>query len=243
MVKSPGIFDIFIFRKTNFLNEIVRKFVFFVKFFIKGNMKEAVSRVSKRDQFIEVAQNLFGIYGFEKVSMEEISAELKLSKASLYYYFSDKMSLYKAVVEKEQAEFISKITEITDNSWSPEKMLREYAILRLVYFRRFLNLGRLRQAAISVMRPGFSETMRKFGEKEIEIIVSVFEKGSRAGIFSIYDSYKTASLFLDLLKGLRSSVVKEKSMLVIEQEEYDALLEKTILFTEIFINGLKTSQV
>lgn len=205
-------------------------------------MKEVVKSSDRRGQIIEIAQNLFGIYGYEKVSMAEISAELKLSKASLYYYFSDKMSLYKAVVEKEQAEFISRCTEITANSQAPEKMLKEYAILRLVYFRRFLNLGRLRQAAFYVMRPGFRETMRLFSEKEIEIIVSVFENGNRSGIFSISDTYKTASLFLDLLKGLRTSVVKEKSMLVIEQEEYDALLEKTILFTDVFLDGLRYRQ-
>jgi len=34
-------------------------------------------------------------------------------------------------------------------------------------------------------------------------------------------------------------VVNEKETLVIEQEEYDLLLEKTITFTNLFIKGLK----
>jgi hypothetical protein len=48
-----------------------------------------------------------------------------------------------------------------------------------------------------------------------------------------------ASLFLDLLKGLRITLVNEKKTQFIEQEEYDLLLEKTIAFTNIFIKGLK----
>jgi hypothetical protein len=44
---------------------------------------------------------------------------------------------------------------------------------------------------------------------------------------------------LDLLKGLRVTLVNEKETLVIEQEEYDLLLEKTIAFTNLFIKGLK----
>jgi len=53
------------------------------------------------------------------------------------------------------------------------------------------------------------------------------------------DTNKTASLFLDILKGLRVSVVNDKKTLIIENEEYDRLLEKTISFTDIFINGIK----
>ena len=60
---------------------------------------------NKTDLIIEAAQKRFGLYGVEKTSMREIANDLKLSKASLYYYFPDKESLYKAVVEKEQKEF------------------------------------------------------------------------------------------------------------------------------------------
>jgi hypothetical protein len=59
------------------------------------------------------------------------------------------------------------------------------------------------------------------------------------GIFYINDPDSTASLFLDLLKGLRISVVNDKKTLFIEQEEFGKLLENTNAFTKIFINGLK----
>jgi hypothetical protein len=60
-----------------------------------------------------------------------------------------------------------------------------------------------------------------------------------SGIFFINDTDQMATLFLDLLKGLRTTLVNEKKTLFIEQEEYDLLLEKTISFTNIFIKGLK----
>ena len=50
---------------------------------------------------------------------------------------------------------------------------------------------------------------------------------------------RLASLFLDLLRGLRISLINEKETLFIEQEEYDLLFDKTIAFTNIFIKGLK----
>jgi AcrR family transcriptional regulator len=204
-----------------------------------NTIESGSERSIKVQLIIEAAQRRFGLYGIEKTSMREIAADLKLSKASLYYYFPDKESLYKSVVEKEQREFLERISEKILNIQEPEQLLLEYVRTRLSYFRTLLNISRLRLEAYSDLKPVFRETINLFKEKEKEIIVRIFDKGVKIGIFSIKEPDKTASLFLDLLKGLRVSVVNDKKLLFIEQEEYDQLLEKTVTFTEIFINGLK----
>jgi hypothetical protein len=102
-----------------------------------------------------------------------------------------------------------------------------------------LNLSRLRLESYSDLKPGFRETIQLFKEKEKEIIKKIFEKGISSGIFFISDTDQTATLYLDLLKGLRTTLINEKKTLFIEQEEYDLLLEKTIIFTNVFIKSLK----
>jgi TetR/AcrR family transcriptional regulator len=199
-------------------------------------------KIDKVQMIIEASQRRFGLYGLEKTSMREIADDLNLSKASLYYYFPDKESLYKAVVEKEQAEFISSISERISSIHEPEQLLLEYANARLSYFRTLLNLSRLRLESYSGIKPAFRETLLKFKEKEKEIVLKIFEKGISSGVFFINETDLTASLFLDLLKGLRIAVVNEKKTLFIEPDEYDLLLEKTIAFTNIFIRGIKFKQ-
>jgi len=198
-----------------------------------------IGKGNKEQLIIEVAQKRFGLYGVEKTSMREIADDIKLSKASLYYYFPDKESLYKAVVEKEQTEFLVRISEKILNIQESDQLLREYTVARLSYFRTLLNLNRLRLEAYSDLKPVFRVTMSLFKEKEMKIIIRILEKGISEGVFLTMDTNKTASLFLDILKGLRVSVVNDKKTLVIENEEYDRLLEKTISFTDIFINGIK----
>jgi AcrR family transcriptional regulator len=201
--------------------------------------KSTPERNDKVNLIIEASQKRFGLFGLEKTSMREIAADLKLSKASLYYYFPDKESLYKAVVEKEQQEFLSSISEKISSIHEPEQLLLEYANSRLSYFRSLLNLSRLRLEAFSDLKPVIRETIQLFKEKEKDIIIRIFEKGIENGIFFIRDPDLTASLYLDLLKGLRVTMVNDKKTLFIEQEEYDLILEKTISFTNIFIKGLK----
>lgn len=202
-------------------------------------MKEDISdKKNKTYQIIAAAQERFGLYGIEKTTMREIAGDLKLSKASLYYYFPDKETLYKAVVEKEQEEFISRISVLLDSIDEPGKLLLEYSNSRLSYFRTLLNLSRLRLETFSDMKPVFRETLVRFKEKEKEIVEKIFEKGIKKGIFSIDDTGNTASLFLDLLKGLRVSVVNDKRTMFIDQDEYDSLKIKTLAFTELFIKGI-----
>ena len=189
---------------------------------------------------IETAQKRFGLYGVEKTSMREIADDIKLSKASIYYYFPDKESLYRAVVEKEQNEFIVKISERIISIKEPDMLLREYASSRLSYFKTLLNLTRLRLESYSDIKPAFRETLQAFKEKEKEIVIQIFNKGIRMGIFTIPDPEKTASLFLDLLRGLRVSVMNDKITLGINEKEFEKLHENTTSFTDIFIKGLTT---
>jgi AcrR family transcriptional regulator len=227
------------FSYFDYLNKIVRLNVIFASFYKMRKAEESFESSNKANLIIAVAQKRFGLFGVEKTSMQEIANDLKLSKASLYYYFPDKERLYKAVVEKEQVEFLNNITKRILSIEEPGQLLLEYVFARLSYFRTLLNLSRLRLEAYSDLKPVFRDSIIAFKEKEMEIVKNIFEKGISSGKFSIKNTSQTASLFLDLLKGLRISVVNDKKMMIIEQEEYDQLLKKTLEFTEIFINGLK----
>ncbi len=198
-----------------------------------------IDKTDKAQLIIEASQKRFGLFGVEKTSMREIADDLNLSKATLYYYFPDKESLYKAVVEKEQEEFITRISERISSFHEPELLLLEYANARLSYFRTLLNLSRIRFEAFSSMKPAFMDAIKLFREKEKGIIIKIFEEGISSGIFFISDTDQMASLFLDLLKGLRISLINQKETLFIEQAEYEMLLEKTLSFTAHFIRGLK----
>jgi AcrR family transcriptional regulator len=196
-------------------------------------------KLMKEQLIIEAAQKRFGLFGIEKTSMREIAEDLSLSKASLYYYFPDKESLYRAVVEKEQTEFLDMVIEKISSTGKADHLLMEYANARLSYFRSLLNLSRLRLQHYSDLKPLLKDIMNIFREKEKEIIVKIIEKGLKEGVFFYDDTEKAASLFLDILKGLRMTILNDRISLVLDETEYERYLEKTNDVTEIFIRGLK----
>jgi AcrR family transcriptional regulator len=195
--------------------------------------------IFRLNQILNAAQKHFGMYGIEKSTMREIASDLNISKGALYYYFSDKEQLYKAVVEKEQDEFIQMLTEKLSFMSDPQAMLLEYIKIRMNHFRAMLNLSRFRLEDFKTLKPLMSDTFIKFLAKEVEIIEQILNIGIKQNQFFIEQPHEVAELFLDLLKGLRHNQLHNKELFYLDQKEYDLLVEKTTAFIKIFIKGLK----
>jgi AcrR family transcriptional regulator len=193
---------------------------------------------NKSEVIIKAAQARFGIYGFDKTSMREIAEDVNMSKGSLYYYFPDKENLYKVVIEKEQAEFLQRLEEDLKNIPDPGECLKKYTLARLSYFKTLLNLSRIRSESLNELKPLIAATFENFREKEKMLVMQILEKGKVSGQFNITSTYELASLFLDLLRGLRSASLNNKKLLVINDDEYEALSGKIMTFTDIFIRGV-----
>lgn len=196
----------------------------------------------KADQIIEVAQKRFGIYGLEKTSMREIAEDMNLTKGSLYYYFPDKEHLYMAVVEKEQKQFIHSLGETLATGSSAEDILKQYVEARIHYFRSLLNLSRLRIDAFNGLRPILQDIWLRFNEQEVTLISSILTKGVDHGQFHIDHIESVSRLYLDLLRGLRQTVLIKKVRLSIDEAEYESLVDKASRFTDLFIRSLKYNE-
>ncbi len=198
-----------------------------------------IENTEKINLIVNAAQKRFGVFGLLKTTMQEIASDLSMSKGLLYYYFPDKEHLYKAVVEKEQNEFIKTFNCKIEKISSPEEMLKEYVNIRLSYFKSLINLNRLSFDASASVNNVLGDIWVEFREKEIEEVKKIFTKGSENKVFNISNINQTTSLFVDLLKGLRFIEIHRKRIFYIDEVEYKALAIKSKDFTEIFINGLK----
>jgi AcrR family transcriptional regulator len=199
---------------------------------------DRVQKEDKADLILSSAQKLFGLYGAEKTSMREIADDLHMSKASLYYYFPDKENLYKAVIEKEQDEFLETLEKDIQDNPDPAESLRRYALNRLSYFKNLVNLGRIGPASIPDFKPLIANSFIAFREKEKKLVMQILEKGESRRQFKTNSTYDTATLFLDILRGLRSVFLNNKKLFSINEEDYKQLSLQVADATDIFIKGL-----
>lgn len=157
----------------------------------------------KEQGIILAARKRFAYYGFSKVTMDEIAADVGMAKASLYYYFPTKVDLFKSVIAEEQDLFIEKLNNILQAKTSAADKLQQYVRERLDHFKTFINLGKLSFQSIQELKPLFADLHKNFSEREHKLLAGIISDGNKKGEFKPGKPERTATLILHVLHGLR----------------------------------------
>ena len=190
----------------------------------------------KVKEIIEAARNRFAHYGFSKVTMEEIAADVGMGKASLYYYFPKKEDLFKSVIQKEQ-----EIENLIRQNLTATKKLDDYVRKRLEYFQQLINLATLNVHSLVDIKSMFKELFKRFEDQELVLLNKIFEEGKGKGEFDKSVTEKTTKIFLHLLQGLRLRIIRSININRTEKVNYDELKEEMMIFVDIFSKGIKRS--
>jgi AcrR family transcriptional regulator len=172
------------------------------------NTETARSAV-RGDAILSAAQRLFAHYGFAKVSMDDIARDVGMAKASLYYYFATKEDLFRAVIGREQEEFVAAVTAEVERDIPSARKLHAYVEKRFAYFRKVANLSKLSYQSLVEMKPLFGTLHHDFAERELALIRRILREGKRRGEFRIGAVNAHATLFLHAIQGLRLRMFRD----------------------------------
>jgi TetR/AcrR family transcriptional regulator len=201
-----------------------------------------VDKSNEENERVEVilaaAQRRFSHYGIAKTTMNEIAEDIGMSKASLYYYFPDKETLFSAVVEKEQNEFLLDIEKELEGKTDASELLRIYVLKRHTFFKRFINLSKLKLDPIKSLKSTIVKRIDAFAEKEIAVVEKILKIGFDAKEFEKIDAHHHAELLIVLMQGLRAFFLKKRSLDVPNEEDFQILEKHLIHLSEFFIKGI-----
>ena len=192
----------------------------------------------KHAVILDAAQKRFARFGVGKVTMEEIAADLGMSKAALYYYFTTKEEIFRQVIAREQAEFIKLVEAITACDCPASEKLLHYFQRHLDFLNELLNLKLVSVQAAESLHPIMHGLFVEFAKKEIALLEAVVREGKDRGEFAIDSAEKTAALLWRLLFGLRMRFMKSFSARAFEAEDIKTFAEEITLFSKIFLKGI-----
>ncbi|RYF85796.1 MAG: TetR/AcrR family transcriptional regulator [Chitinophagaceae bacterium] len=193
----------------------------------------------KQSAIIEAAIKRFAHFGVSKTTMTEIATDLSLSKASLYYYFPDKLSLYAAVFQTITEAGAAEHEQELANEGNPFKAIAYFLERRTEFIIKYHNiLEYLRTFSPSNIPAELQPVFAQLKKRELQRLTSIIEKGVKAGLFRIKDSKKTAELFFDFLEGFRTSFLLNTPNFFPDKKQFQVILKKELEFAVIFFNGL-----
>ncbi|MFB6319127.1 TetR/AcrR family transcriptional regulator [Saccharicrinis sp. FJH54] len=197
---------------------------------------------AKQAEIINAAQELFTAYGFEKTTMTDIARRLGISKAALYYYFSDKESIIKSLAIREQEQFIAEIQTITTEATSTLEKLLAYATKRIELLQRHLTLSSMNLGTYASIKSLFVSILKEFRKQESELVTEIISIGiDKQEIQTELAAAEYAELYLDVLMGLRKNAFYSSERIEMNNLQFEAIKQvkhQSQLFTEIFIKGI-----
>ena len=192
-----------------------------------------INRDQVRESVLKVAQEVFSRYGFQKTTMEDIAKGMGKGKSSIYYYFSSKDEIFRAVVEKEFVVMKSNIISAVSMAGSPKEKLKAYVMERMQGLNRFVNLYKVLRTEFLGQHDYTDEIRMRTDEEEIRIIKEILDEGVAAETFNLKDTFLTAIAIVTALKGM------EIPLLITRDEEQGHMENRLDHLLDVLFYGIR----
>lgn len=195
--------------------------------------------IDKKDAILEAAYKRFAHYGVNNTTMEEIASDLNISKASLYYYFPDKLNIYAEVLHNiSEKEGLKNEDYLSEED--PLKGFFKYLDNRTKFFNQNINILDFLNNLSANPPKELESFFEKVRNSELSFIKRLLEKSKHKGLISAGNISSYAEYWLAGLTGLRMAAFRLKNFFSIDKKTYQDLLRKEKDFSSIFYNGITT---
>jgi TetR/AcrR family transcriptional repressor of mexJK operon len=193
----------------------------------------------KQEAIIEAAIKRFAHFGVAKTTMNEIASDLSISKALLYYYFPDKLSLFAAVLKTITSKDAVKNDETVNGEEDPWKAILLFLDIRTDFIIKYHNiLEYLKTFSPQNIPKELQPVFSHLKQRELQRISNIIEKGKSSGAFKIKDVKKAAALYFDFLEGFRFAFFVQNPNFFPDKKQFQAILKREKEYSVIFFNGL-----
>ena len=155
------------------------------------------------DRILDVAERLVQTQGFNGFSYADISAELKITKASLHYHFATKAELGTRLIARYHQRFQAALDAIDRESEDARQKLRRYAQLYADVLRtkRLCLCGMLASDFATLPKP-MKDGVRAFFDANEVWLTRVVEEGRHSkALRREGQAHETARMVVSSLEG------------------------------------------
>lgn len=188
----------------------------------------------KVESILDTAKKMFGRYGLQKTTLDEIARMARVAKATIYNYFGSKDRVYLEVLRREADEIVDKISSSVDQDALPAEKLIAFAKAKFRYMRQAINILNLDREGVEKLMPGTESIRCDLFERETDIIASILKEGVEKGVFHINNILLAARAIGHALKGFELNWLVQES-----EERIDHYLDELI---NIVFHGLMSEK-
>lgn len=198
------------------------------------------SQDQKREQIIEAAIKRFAHFGLNKTTMNEIASDLNFSKALLYYYFPDKLSVYAAALDKIINEIIAVISTKLSSALNTDSAVKIYIDARQEFLEKYFTLFDFNKLLNIDKYQDLKKILDHSNQSEIKHLKTIIKIGVKTGKYQVDDIDTTAQILFDAILGIRTLYLTNTQVQFgISKEFIETISERQKQLMLIFLKGLE----
>lgn len=156
----------------------------------------------KKDRIIAVAERLFGHFGIQKTTMDEIAKKARMGKSTLYYYFKSKEEIFAEVIRRDSDIFKLELNQAVARGVTPQEKIGNYVLSRMQHLKTLSNYYSTLNDEYLEHYAFVEKTRKEFMKYEISTLSTLLKEGVEQGLFELDSIATTARNFAICLKGL-----------------------------------------
>jgi AcrR family transcriptional regulator len=192
----------------------------------------------KKEDILDAAMQCIARYGINKTTLDDIARLVGLNKATLYYYYDNKESIFIDALEREAGQLLTMVQEsFKKNATAKDKI---YTFLKIYhnYLRDRAEILEFNAQAMIESQVFIRKIHKRMREKNIDLMREIIQQGIDDGEFRRTNPSRVADIIryifdLRRLEFYIESMERGQHALDLNKLENDS---KYIL--DIFLNGL-----
>lgn len=188
-----------------------------------ARMVKIEEHAMRRAEILEAAQRLLYTRGYEHMSIQDVLAELHISKGAFYHYFDSKQALLEALIERMAVQVIQVLVPIVQDEHlpAPQKLQRVFDVAS----RWKTDRKEVLLTLVNVWYADENAILRQKSQAAVlpiiaPLLTTIVCQGVREGVFHTEFPEQVSSILFSLLHSFGDSLVP----LIIQQGSDPAAL-------------------
>lgn len=197
-------------------------------------MNNSARAISTRDAILDATDRLLARYGYKKMTIDDLAAEVGIGKGSIYLHFSSKEEIALSHIDRIIEHLKANLMAIAAKPLKADAKLRAMLIERVMFrFDSVQHYSLSVNELLAVLRPKLLERRKRYFGEEARILANVIAEGQRTSVFRGGDPEDIAVTLLSATNALLPY-----SLSVYELGERAKVADRTKKTAAILIRGL-----
>jgi len=175
-----------------------------------------------KENILQVAIQEFSLYGYDAVSMNNLASKLDVNKATIYYHYKDKKSLYQAVLTKLIRQNRETLEKIVNSNIDSKEKFKQYIKLFMGTIKETPQIVPLTLRELANLGINVTGHIEEDLEKEVKYLSDILNELNLKDKYKVTDPYIIKALIMGTVNTYYSMHMSDVNMETLKDFEKNA---------------------